>query len=428
MVDIAVAGGGASGLLAAISAAERLKDGSLILLEKNDRVGKKLLATGNGRCNLSNRSAGEEGYNQSGQGLAREIIRRFSPEETMRYFSALGIECWEEDEGRRYPLSEQASSVLEMLRARAAVLGVKERCGFCVEEITGKSGGFVLKSGREALTARRVILASGGCAAPHLGGEAAGLGICKKLGIPSTALFPSLVAVKTDPARTKPLKGLKSRAALTLLADGVPIQSERGEVLFTEYGLSGVCVFQLSRAASQWCATGKIATRSVKKAELSVDLLPGFSRLQSDELLRQRRDSLKALPMEAFFTGLFNKRVGQALLKETVQDPFKRQVADLSQQELAALQGRCRAWRFPITGVLGWNQAQVMAGGIPVTEVTEELESRKIPGLYLCGELLDVDGRCGGYNLQWAWSSGRRAGLCAAQSLQGKGEKHVENF
>lgn len=423
MVDIAVIGGGASGLVAAVCAARQMPGGKVVIVEKNDRVGKKLLATGNGRCNLTNISAGEKGYNKTGALLAQQIIRMYPPKETMSFFSRMGVECREEGEGRCYPRSEQAASVLEMLRGQAQLLQVEENCGFAAERITGAKDRFTIWTGNRRIEARRVILAAGGCAAPNLGGTAGGIQICKDLGLSVAPYFPSLVSLKTDASRVKSLKGMKCRAKITLLADGRVCNAQQGELLFTEYGVSGICIFQLSRAASEWCSSGKIEGKTVRTLVLSVDLLTDLTKEESDVLLGRRRNQLEKLPMESFFTGLLNKKIGQALLKETTAQPFRRLVGEITPPELKKLQEKCRDWRFPVTGALGWQQAQVMAGGVRTEEVRDTLESRRMPGLYLCGELLDVDGCCGGYNLQWAWSSGRRAGICAAKSLKEKGGK-----
>lgn len=423
MVDIAVIGGGASGIFAAICAAKQLPDGKIVILEKNDRIGKKLLATGNGRCNLTNLFAKERGYNQTGASLANQVIGKYSPKETMRFFSTLGVECKIEEEGRCYPRSDQASSVLEMLRLQAHDLGIEERCGFAVQQVSGKKGRFVICAEEQKIEARRVILSTGGCAAPHLGAGESGILLCRDLGLSLTPAFPSLVSIKTDTMRVKALKGMKCQANITLKADGRNIQTQRGELLFTEYGMSGICIFQLSRAVSEWCMVGKIEGKPVKNLLLSVNLFPDEKKEQSDFLLDQRQKILKRLPMETFFTGLINKKIGQAILKETVANPFHRLIGEMHPSELKKLQMKCRDWRFPITGVLGWQQAQVMAGGVKTDEVMDTMESHRIPGLYLCGELLDVDGSCGGFNLQWAWSSGRRAGVCAAKSLQERGGK-----
>lgn len=424
--DLAIIGGGASGLFAAICAAKEMKKRGkvvrILVLEKNDRVGKKLLMTGNGRCNLTNRLAGEVNYGGQNPFFSRNIVGMCPPGKTLRIFRDLGVECFEEAEGRIYPRSEQASSVLDMLRYRLEQDGVEIRCDARIQEIRKLPEGFLLLGGGEEVLARRVILSVGGASARA---DSESYALCEKLGHRRNPIFPSLVQIKTDPGQVKAMKGMKCAAKVSLWAGRDLLREEEGEVLFTEYGLSGICIFQISRPVSEYFSCGTIHGKKSPKPEICLDLLPEKSREEMAALLWERKKNLRGYPMEYFLDGLLNKKIGQEVLKSAVKDPFKRKVESLTGEELEALADRIKKWRFFPIGTMSWQQAQVTAGGWRTEEFSARtLESLKVKGLYACGEVLDVDGICGGFNLQWAWSSGYVAGCSAAASLderKGKG-------
>lgn len=423
---IAVVGGGASGLFAALCAAwernrmtKKTETSGIVVLEKNDRVGKKLLTTGNGRCNLTNLEAAFASYWGMEKDFAQEVISRCPPQKVMEMFHKLGVDCRVEGEGRVYPASGQASSVLDMLRARLELEGVEQRCGATVTSLQREKGGYLLTDAKgERLYASRVILAAGGRAAPSTGSSGEGYFLAKQLGHGVTPVFPALVQLKTDPRLVKALKGMKCSAAAVLAADGVPIRKTEGEVLFTEYGLSGICIFQLSRAAGEFFATGRLSGLSRRSISVWLDLLPDLPEEKTGEWLQERRNNLRGLAMEMFFCGMLNKKIGQEILKSAVEETFQRRVDSLTNRELQVLADRIRHWEFPVVGTMSWQQAQVTAGGLCTDGFNSAtMESKYAPGFYACGEVLDVDGDCGGYNLQWAWSSGFAAGTSAVQSL-----------
>ena len=424
LYDIAIIGGGASGLFAAVCAVREMKKrgrrDSVILLEKNDRVGKKLLMTGNGRCNLTNLSADRVKYGGRNPVVAQKVIAMCPPAKTLRIFHELGVECFEGAEGRVYPRSEQAASVLDMLRYRLEQEGVEQRCDFRVKELRKNGGRFLLGNGEESVLARRVIFAAGGASARA---DAESYALCEKLGHGRNPIFPSLVQIKTDPNVVKSMKGMKCSARVTVTADRKTIGSEQGEVLFTEYGLSGICIFQISRAVSEYFTCGTIYGRRSGRPEIVLDLLPEKSGEETLALLQERRENLKGYPMEYFLDGLLNKKIGQEVLKSVVSEPFKRKVGSMTDTEWKALAETIKNWKFLPTGTMSWQQAQVTAGGLKTEEFSmRTLESLKVKGLFACGEVLDVDGICGGFNLQWAWSSGYLAGQSAVASLEEKPE------
>lgn len=396
---IAVIGGGASGIMAAIRASQC--GAAVTVYERMDRIGKKILATGNGRCNLTNRGVDVTYYHGSNPKFVISALSRFSVDDTLDFFAQIGLLTRTEDRGKVYPYCGQASAVLDVLRAEMARLGIKIVPKFEAAQIQKQDGGFLLKSydGRNEY-ADRVILAAGGRASPSLGSNGSGYDIAVKLGHTVTSVSPVLVQIKTDTPFIKGLKGLKVNGKLTIEQNGKIIGQDSGEILFADYGISGPPVFQLSRYAQ----SGAIAV---------IDIMPEYQQEEIAEMLSARRRLNVSL--EDYFTGMLMKRLGQTLLKVCGITPLSRASSSLSDRDVSLLAATIKAWRLPITGTLSWNNAQVTSGGVLTKEISPStMESKCVPGLYITGELLDIDGDCGGYNLQWAWSSGYVAGEAAA--------------
>ena len=391
--DIAIIGGGASGLAAALTAARH--GAAVLLLEKLPRVGKKILATGNGCCNLGNLSKDMAHYG-GGVDIA-SVLEQFVGEEA--FFRALGLWVRADEEGRLYPQSNQATAVLDALRLTCAKLGVEEVCGFCVKEITPESDGFLLRSTNgQTVHARRVILATGGLAGSQYGSAGEGLKLARDLGHRVTDCRPALTPVPVDPRLVRSLKGLRVHAKVTALRDGKILCTEVGQVQFSEGALSGICVFNLSA----YCPD-----------VLELDLLPDCDDVST--LLTEICSSRAGFALEDMLTGLLPKRIGQVLLKLCTDLPQTARVSELDAIALTRLAKILKAWRFPARHPDNWEAAQVTAGG--VTEVAPDLESTILPGLYFAGEILDVHGDCGGFNLRFAWASGVRAGEAAVRGL-----------
>lgn len=404
--DIAVIGGGASGAAAAITAA-RL-GASVTLIEAQPRIGRKLLATGNGRCNLSNVNAARRGYHSGCPEFVSALITERALQKTIDFFDSLGVACREESDGRLYPRSEQAGAVLDLIRAELDRLGVVQLCSCRVTSLRKSGGEFLINGDALALRARRVIAACGGKASPQLGGCDDGLKFLESCGHKCTGVSPALVPIKVRSEHIKSLKGLRVHCDVSLIADGKTLRRESGELQFGENALSGIAVFQLSSAA---------ARIRPKKAHISVCLMPEHTVQSVRALLLKRRSMLGHLPLEQFFTGLVPKRIGVCLLKQAGVSPLNLPSSSLTDAQLSELASLCLDWRWQVEGVSGWQQAQVTSGGLVLSELSDTLESRRLPGLYACGELLDCDGDCGGYNLQFAWTTGMVAGEHAAKSL-----------
>ena len=404
---IAVIGGGASGMAAAVGAARA--GAQTTVYERNDRVGKKLLSTGNGRCNFSNEKMDDSCYFGTGRALLGPVYGVFGPEKTRAFFEELGMRVKSRD-GYLYPASGQASTVLDVLRYEMDRCGVAVHSGRLITEVTPDGDGFIVRGDGVRERYDAVILACGGRAAPGTGSDGKGYDIAAALGHPIVPTVPALTALRCREDFYRRAAGVRCDAWLTLLWDDDPVRSERGELQWTDYGISGIPVFQLSRDAAYGLRNGR-------RVSVRIDLLPdaGEDGGQDYERFweaRWRRQGWQT--MEQFVTGLVNKKIGLLLLREA--GIRERDTADrVTDEKRRRLEQLCRGLRVEVQAVNPYEQAQVCAGGVDCGQVTQSLESRLVPGLFFAGEILDIDGICGGYNLQWAWSSGMTAGMAAAR-------------
>ncbi len=398
---IAVVGGGPAGMTAAIRAAEA---GAFVTLyEGNDRVGKKILSTGNGRCNFSNERMGTQYYHGSGKALTEHILERFGTAWTIAFFEKLGMRI-RSREGYLYPASDQASTVLDLLRYELDRRHVTVHTGKRIAEIRPQNGKFFLPSEKTAYDA--VILACGGCAAPETGSDGNGFVLAEKLGHRIVSPVPALCALRCQEKYYKQVAGVRCDAEVTLFAEGRKTASERGELQLTDYGLSGIPVFQISRHAAK-------ALQEKKTVTARISFLPDFDEDACKTFFRKRLAAGQEDEMSVFLTGIVNKKINSLLLKLV----GIRETEQAGTVDAVAFE---RLWHLycgletKIVDTNGFDRAQVCAGGVDGSEVTERLMSKKLPGLYFAGEILDVDGICGGYNLQWAFASGAAAGEAAA--------------
>ena len=395
---VAVIGGGASGIIAALTAAE-VPGRHVILLERQQRIGRKLLATGNGRCNLTNRDASPADYLGRDPSFAEYALSQFGPVDTQRFFSHIGLLTVTEPGGRVYPFSDSSNSVLDVLRFALDRAGVVQRCSFPVEEIIPAKKAFLLKSGSEAFRADAVILACGGAAGAKLGGVMDGYRLGKLLGHKRTALYPSLTRILTASDYPRSLKGIRVQAALRLMRGDRLLAESCGEVQFTEAGISGPAGFDLSRAVS-FGGDGQT---------LHLKLLP-YDEDGILHLVQARPKQFPDLEASELFTGMLHNRLGRVIVK-AAGIPAAAPLSALSSDDLQRAARTCADFCLPVRGVDGFDAAQVTAGGLQTDDFDPKtMQSRLHPGLFACGELLDIDGPCGGYNLQWAWASGRLAG------------------
>lgn len=402
--EIAVIGGGASGLMAAITAKKSGKE--VIILERKDRILKKVLITGNGRCNITNVNANISNYFGKNISSVENILNRFTPQDTMDFFNELGIVCNEENRGKVYPLSGQASSVVDALRFEAERLGIKIETEFYVRKIEKDGFKFrIYSEDRKKIEAGRVILAAGGQSYPELGSNGSGFELAKELGHSVTKLSPSIVQLKTEKHQVKGLQGIKTDVAVTAYGDNKKICTYDGELLFTDYGISGNVVFNISFVMPLY-----------KNVEFEIDFMEKFDYNELYEILKERKRILSHLTMENYFNGMINKKLGQFLSKVSGIEKLSKPVKDLNDSDIRKLCTVLKKYRVKILETTGFKNAQVTAGGVLLDEVNiETLESKIVKGLYFSGEVLDVYGECGGFNLQWAWASGYIAGENAAK-------------
>lgn len=402
--EIAVIGGGASGLMAAVTAKKSGKE--VIILERKDRILKKVLITGNGRCNITNVNANISNYFGKNISSVENILNRFTPQDTMDFFNELGIICNEENRGKVYPLSGQASSVVDALRFEAERLGIKIETEFYVRKIEKDGFKFrIYSEDRKKIEAGRVILAAGGQSYPELGSNGSGFELAKELGHSVTRLSPSIVQLKTEKHQVKGLQGIKTDVAVTAYGDNKKICTYDGELLFTDYGISGNVVFNISFVMPLY-----------KNVEFEIDFMEKFDYNELYEMLKERKRILSHLTMENYFNGMINKKLGQFLSKVSGIEKLSKPVKDLNDSDIRKLCTVLKKYRVKILETTGFKNAQVTAGGVSLDEVNAEtLESKIVKGLYFSGEVLDVYGECGGFNLQWAWASGYIAGENSAK-------------
>lgn len=405
-----IVGGGASGMFCALRLAESgVKD--VLLLERNDRLGRKLSATGNGQGNVTNTAMSAEHYFSGDAGRVASVLARFGAEDLIGALSALGGIFLPDAVGRVYPASRQAASVTDLLRF--ALEGrVEVRTGVRVLSARRDGALFSVRTdGGKEFRGRALVLACGGKAAPHFGTDGSGYGLARAFGHTVTPLRPSLVQLKTEQTYIRGLKGVRADCAVRLLpgaaaAKGMPASKGdiclRGDLLFTDYGVSGDVIFRLSA----FCREGDV---------LSVDFLPDCAPSAVAAAIRGKAERYPQMRGEDLLRGIVNSAVGKCLAKYSANAPFSqdRGLAD----RLAAC---VKDFRLPVVGSLGFDYAQVTKGGVPLGEVDDDLMSRRAEGLYLLGELLDVDGECGGYNLQWAFS----CGAVAASAVAGREYAH----
>ena len=402
--EIAVIGGGASGMIAAITARKSGKE--VVVLERKDRILKKVLITGNGRCNITNVNANISNYFGKNISSVENILNSFNPQDTMDFFNGLGIICNEENRGKVYPLSGQASSVVDALRFEAERLGVRIETEFYVRKIEKEGFKFKIYSEeRKKIEAGRVIIAAGGQSYPELGSNGSGFELAKELGHSVTRLSPSIVQLKTEKYQVKGLQGIKTDVAVTAYGDNKKICTYDGELLFTDYGISGNVVFNISFVMPLY-----------KNVEFEIDFMEKFDYNELYEILKERKKMMSHLTMENYFNGMINKKLGQFLSKMSGIEKLSKPVKDLNDSEIRKLCTVLKKYRIKILDTTGFKNAQVTAGGVSLGEVNSEtLESKIVKGLYFSGEVLDVYGECGGFNLQWAWASGYIAGKNSAK-------------
>lgn len=402
--DVSIIGGGPAGMTAAIAAA---RGGARVRLwEKNHSLGRKLLVTGNGRCNFTNRTIGKLFYHSQGSQDLSDFIKIIDSQGTQHFFKEMGIEPWEDERGRFFPRSQEAPSVLLVMEREMERLGVDVRTRCDIVGIERSVNGFILKQRGEAHRSERVIIACGGCASPQFGSNGSGYELARQAGHRITKLGPALVPWEISGNWFHTLQGIRWDMELTLVrGDGQETQFI-DEGLFTKYGLSGPLALRSSRMVG------------VGAKEARLNFMPDVPLDTLREKLEGRRKTVAQRRTAEFLAGLLPEKLGRLLVRGTGIAP-DTDCDSIADDRLSALARNITAWPVRIKGLRPFKEAQVTAGGVDLSQVDPgTLESKLAPGLFFCGEVLDVDGDSGGYNLQWCWSSGWAAGTAAARLIK----------
>lgn len=396
----AIVGGGAAGLMLAATLCE--KQSNIAIFERGERVGRKLSATGNGQGNITNLACEKEEYCSStpfGAAKAQEIIRAFGKDSLASFFEKLGVLLLADDRGRVYPASRQASALTDALRFFVQEKGVTTHLGTQITRVKKQEGVFLLTTDNgETYSAENLVLCTGGKAAKNFGTDGSAYALATGFGHTLTPLYPSLVQLKTDTKNTKTLKGIRVADACVSARWQGGAQTLTGDIIFTDYGVSGDAVFRLS---------AYIADKIERGVTLAIDFLPAFSSERILTLLIEKRNRFPDMPHGELLCGVVNNQIGRAVMKL------------VSEGDLARAATLVKAFPLTVTGTLGFDYAQVTKGGIPLEETDSALQSKFVDGLYFAGEILDIDGHCGGFNLQWAYSSAQAVAAAIIAKARG---------
>lgn len=414
MRTVAVIGGGASGMMAAVTAASA--GVHVILLEHRDRIGKKILSTGNGRCNFTNICQEPACYHSEDPIFPWRVVQNFDAQAVISFFFRLGVYSKNRN-GYIYPCSDQASAVLDAFRMELDRLDVEIRTGIECREIRPGKKGFSVLTDQGPVRADRVILCAGSKAAPVTGSDGSGYDMAKKLGHRILPVLPALTALRCEEKFFKRISGVRVNGTVSVWSAGKCIAKDTGEIQLTDYGISGIPVFQVSRHASGLLYENR-------EAVAVLDFMPDFTEEQMAEFLRARARTRPQKPAEMFLVGLFHKKLSDLWICLS-KIPGQRRAAELTDVDISRLTRLIKEFRVHIREANPFDKAQVCRGGVDTREVDPDtMESVRVPGVYFAGEILDVDGICGGYNLTFAWASGYAAGKAASAGEEEKRNLH----
>ncbi len=401
MFDVVIIGAGASGLVSAIVSARRGK--KVLIVEKNNKVGKKLLATGNGKCNITNQRPTLDRFYSDNPKFIAQVFEDYNYQTIKQFFKTIGLELIEAKEGKVFPMSLQASSVVELLVCECEQLGVKILCETEVESIIKKSNKYELIHTQGKVKTEKLVIATGHCSAPQLGGVDMGLTFAKKLGHSIIDSFPTLVQLTSASKNLKRMAGVKVESKVSLELNNKTIEKQ-GDVLFTTYGISGLAILDISRFVME-------VLLEKKNIMLTIDLMPKMSRGQLLALMKKSLIKKSSKPLKVWMQGFINKKLILPIL-----EPLKLQNKTIGSitsniKELEKIVDGIKAFKFTVNGSKGYKGAEVATGGVNTKEINPKtMESKLHKGVYFTGEVLDVDGDRGGFNLHFAWVCGLRAG------------------
>jgi predicted Rossmann fold flavoprotein len=393
-----IIGAGAAGLCAAITAARAGQ--SVTLLEQNSKIAKKILVSGNGKCNIDNKYISTKHFHGQNPDFIEEVLKEYDFEVVEKFFTSIGLELTEGKEGKMFPMSLQSSSVVELLEYEAMRAGVQIHCNCTVTSISKEEDIFSLKTTQGTKVCKKLLLASGSPAAPQLGGSNSGYAFATKMGHTLIPRHPSLVQLCSEEDWVKGCAGVKVAGLAQLYANGEYITEKKGDLLFTNYGISGLAILDLSREVSTRLA-------SYDYCELNLDLMPEMSKEKLSNLLLNRIQNESEKPIALWLQGIINKKLISVILS---QSKCKVKIeSELNRKEIGKLVYAIKNLKLSINDTKGFKGAEVSTGGIDTTEVNPQtMESKLIPNLFFAGEILDVDGDRGGFNFHFAWVTGMR--------------------
>jgi len=393
-----IIGAGAAGLVAAITSARA--GCKVTLLEQNNKIGKKILVSGNGKCNIDNKYISTNRFHSQNTQFIKEVLEDYDFKVVEKFFTSIGLELVEGKEGKMFPMSLQASSVVELLEYEALRVGVQIACDCAVTGISKEASTFTVETSQGTKMCTQLVLTSGSPAAPHLGGSNSGYAFATKMGHSLIPRHPSLVQLCSEETWVKECAGVKVAGVAKLYANGEYITEKKGDLLFTNYGISGLAILDLSR---------EVSTRLVNfdYCELSLDLMPEYSKEKLTNLLQARVGKESEKPLALWLQGIINKKLINIILE---QSSCKVRTEDtLNRKEINKLIHAIKNLKLSINDTKGFKGAEVATGGIDTTEVNPQtMESKLVPNLFFAGEILDVDGDRGGFNFHWAWVTGLR--------------------
>ncbi|MCO4845031.1 MAG: NAD(P)/FAD-dependent oxidoreductase [Sulfurovum sp.] len=400
MVDMIVVGAGAAGLIAAITSARAGQ--KIIVLEQNTKIGKKILVSGNGKCNIDNKYITTNRFHGQNPDFIKKVLEGYGVEIVENFFTSIGLELIEGKEGKMFPMSLQASSVVELLEYEAKRSGVEIICDGAVTSISKEADTFTVETSQGTKRCKKLLLASGSPAAPQLGGSNSGYAFATKMGHSLIPRHPSLVQLCSEEPWVKACAGVKVAGVAQLYANGEYITEKKGDLLFTNYGISGLAILDLSREVSTRLA-------NFDYCELNMDLMPELSKEKLTNLLLSRIQEESEKPIVIWLQGVLNKKLISIILEQSKCKA--KQENDLNRKEIGKLVYAIKNLKLSINDTKGFKGAEVATGGINTTEVNPQtMESERVSNLYFAGEILDVDGDRGGFNFHFAWVSGLRAG------------------
>ncbi len=398
--DWIIIGAGAAGLTAAILLAR--KGEQVTLLEQNTQAGKKIKVSGNGRCNITNRHITSDRFHSQNPDFVTRILEGYRYDEVERFLASLGLPLVEEKDGQIFPLSRQAAAVSDMLVYQAQSAGVEIMYEARAISVHKTKNGFEIQTDQGAMLCSKLLIATGSAAAPQLGGTGSGHEIAESLGHKIITPIPSLVQLESDEKWVKKCSGVKTKGAVKLYANGEFIAKKRGDLLFTDYGISGLAILDISREAS-------VRLANHEYCELALDLMPEYSKEKLTNLMLLFAKNQSDKPVQLWLNGFVNKKLVPIILKQAKLKAQTEQ--ELNRKEINKLVHTIKNLPLPITGTHGFKHSEVVAGGVDTTEVDPvTMESKIVPNLYFGGEVLDVDGDRGGFNLHFAWVCGMRIG------------------